>query len=337
MAARAKIAAQSPATPQPTIAEIIDIRRSGAWAYATIFETLSAVKTTFGRMKSAFVTEDIFFGNRSKKDVKDTDFAECKKLAEDLDPIEEIVGDQNRASLEQRLRNLIALERVWDNLKTSELLDSFKSDKKTAAQTIKNIQALHPRAQLKLKKFYLVKAIYSLSSKSTGYEFRLDNFNEIAYPETGLRKEYLAQQIKLLFAEAAETLCHSDEDFLRFSRDLFNQVITENQKDTYTVEPPETAPELYKNREDRKEKPDDFVRRVYADYLGKGLLRPHLKALDLGAYQALYKRGFPDDFDTLLPTAQGRSVNDLLRSDSELLEARRATLRNSRAKAKVNR
>ena len=86
---------------------------------------------------------------------------------------------------------------------------------------------------------------------------------------------------------------------------------------------PDKAPELYKERSDRTEKPDAFIRRVYEPWLGKGLLRPHIKDLDKSLYQALYKHGIPDDFETLLPTAQGRAVEHLALSDAESLQRRR--------------
>jgi hypothetical protein len=103
---------------------------------------------------------------------------------------------------------------------------------------------------------------------------------------------------------------------------------------TPTIELPLKAPELYKERTDRKEKAEAFVRRVYAPWLGKGLLRPHLKQLDEPAYRALYKAGFPDDFETLLPTAQGRSQESLSRSDEESMQRKRTLTRASVARVR---
>lgn len=94
---------------------------------------------------------------------------------------------------------------------------------------------------------------------------------------------------------------------------------------------PEQAPELYKDRDNRKEKPDAFIRRVYARWLSipGGLPRPILRELDEPLYRAIYKRGVPPDFETLLPTAQGKAVEHIARSDTELLEARRISRRNA--------
>lgn len=50
---------------------------------------------------------------------------------------------------------------------------------------------------------------------------------------------------------------------------------------------PETAPELWSNREGRKENPVVFIRRVYARWLGRGLKRGDIRALDQPLYQAL--------------------------------------------------
>lgn len=84
---------------------------------------------------------------------------------------------------------------------------------------------------------------------------------------------------------------------------------------------PTKAPELYKERANRAEKPDQFIRRVYSNWLSQpgGLPRPVLREIDSAAYRALYKHGIPDDFEDLLPTAQGRSASDLSRPDSEIL------------------
>lgn len=99
---------------------------------------------------------------------------------------------------------------------------------------------------------------------------------------------------------------------------------------------PLKAPNLYKNREKkiiggefRKAKPDEFIRAVYKDWLGKGLLRPHIKQLDEPLYRALYKFGVPDDFEALLPKAQGSAAEHLSRSDAETLQRRRSQTRAS--------
>lgn len=113
---------------------------------------------------------------------------------------------------------------------------------------------------------------------------------------------------------------------------LFKSLTEELEKTDY----PSLAPELYKDRAKReiegvfrKEKPDEFVRRVYQKWLNQvgGLPRPTLKELDEACYRALYKHGFPDDFETLLPPARGRSARHIGLTDIEILESRRKTER----------
>ena len=99
------------------------------------------------------------------------------------------------------------------------------------------------------------------------------------------------------------------------------------------AELPDKVPELYKDRSDRTEKPDAFIRRVYEPWLGKGLLRPHIKDLDKSLYHALYKHGVPEDFEALLPTAQGRAVEHLHRT----AEDRVAALKEAQRRANVKR
>ena len=70
-------------------------------------------------------------------------------------------------------------------------------------------------------------------------------------------------------------------------------------------EPPTVAPTLWLDRKNRDENPVDFVRRVYARWLGRGLTRAHIRKLDRSLYLALYffiARGgiLPPGFD--LPT-----------------------------------
>ncbi|MFN3625453.1 MAG: hypothetical protein ACK4TP_15485 [Hyphomicrobium sp.] len=50
---------------------------------------------------------------------------------------------------------------------------------------------------------------------------------------------------------------------------------------------PQAAPELWSQREGRKENPVAFIRRVYAPWLSRGLVRGDLRSLDPPLYQAL--------------------------------------------------
>lgn len=321
----------TPTTVKRMIDNVITLRRAGAWAHDSIAKTVDAVKTRFGREKAGWATEDMFFGGRKTADVRPRDYDECKSLANTLNSIEEIADDKDLASLERRFREMVALERIWDNLKSSELLYDLKSDDVSADEALLNIANLDPRVKIKLKKFFLVKAIHCLKQKNHKYMFSIENFNQVVYHERDLRKEYAAQQIKLLFAEVSEALTKKPDEFEAFVHDLMDEVLIENNLSSSL---PKKAPELYKSRSEKSEKPDVFIRRVYSKWLGKGLARPHVKALDLSLYQSLYKHGVPEDFDELLPKAAGRSVENLSKSDSEILENRRAAVRRAEAKRK---
>ena len=51
---------------------------------------------------------------------------------------------------------------------------------------------------------------------------------------------------------------------------------------------PEKAPELWKERLDKSENIYDFIRRVYGEWLERGLRRSDLRRLDLSLYRSLY-------------------------------------------------
>lgn len=55
---------------------------------------------------------------------------------------------------------------------------------------------------------------------------------------------------------------------------------------------PSVALELYRNRKNPKEKPAEFIKRVYGSWLGKGLTRSHLNQLDSALYVAEKNRAF---------------------------------------------
>lgn len=153
---------------------------------------------------------------------------------------------------------------------------------------------------------------------------KLDKINQVYYHKGDLRTKILTN-LKTLLTNELDTLGITGDARLSVISELFTELTDPEIK----VLLPDKAPELYKERTNRKEKPDAFIRRVYAKWLGRGLLRPHIKDLDSAAYRAMYKHGIPDDFETLLPTAQGRSINDLSRSDADLLEAKRTSRRNA--------
>lgn len=72
---------------------------------------------------------------------------------------------------------------------------------------------------------------------------------------------------------------------------------------------PDRAPELYSRRTKREENPVEFIRRVYAEWLGRGLTMADVARLDpkLGLSMRVYfaTRGKPRDLD--LPTVKERT------------------------------
>lgn len=88
--------------------------------------------------------------------------------------------------------------------------------------------------------------------------------------------------------------------------------------------------ETWKTRGDRKEPVVEFIRRVYAPFIGKGLTRKHL-SVDPSLYTALAnwlrKNDLPDDLD--LPTAWDAQPGIPL-SESDLDAARRVEAERSR-------
>ncbi|OJJ12970.1 hypothetical protein BKI51_02575 [Alphaproteobacteria bacterium AO1-B] len=111
---------------------------------------------------------------------------------------------------------------------------------------------------------------------------------------------------------------------------------------------PEQAPELYRDRKDRTEKPADFILRVYEDWLGKGFARSHLMNLDRPLYDALHNwlRKNPMPEALILPTKKemidaelseagiGDGAQLAFPSDSTVLQKRRRLYNAARNRAK---
>ena len=137
-----------------------------------------------------------------------------------------------------------------------------------------------------------------------------------------LRLNEIRKQIRQLFNEAREVGSLNPEYFDAFKADL--TVLVEGEANA-SLSFPHTAPELFKQRSDRKEKPDAFVRRTYAPWLEQkgGLPRPIIRELDEPLYRALYKHGFPKDFETKLPPAKGRSAQHIGMTPTEILSKKR--------------
>lgn len=85
--------------------------------------------------------------------------------------------------------------------------------------------------------------------------------------------------------------------------------------ETRSAELPTAAPELWSKRDlNQRETPPAFTRRVYADSLGNGLTRKHLKTLDPDLYRALavWLNRHPDDEIAQSIPKQGINLDDLI-------------------------
>jgi MGS-like domain len=76
--------------------------------------------------------------------------------------------------------------------------------------------------------------------------------------------------------------------------------------------PPElsVAPELWHNRQDRKETPPDFIRRVYVLWIGNLLTKQKIKKLDIKLYTAIYNWVQRNTWPANLRLLTLREVND---------------------------
>lgn len=183
-------------------------------------------------------------------------------------------------------------------------------------------------SRINLIKFFIYKAAKCYDK---GIALTKKNIDEHILKDSELRLEDIKKQICQLFNEAREIGKNDPDTFLSFRAN----VAALTSETTEPVNIPDKAPELYKDRADRKENAEDFTRRVYGSWFRKGISRPHIKQLDKSLYGMLNKGGFPESLVQDLPAAPGRSADDLARSDSELLASRRASQRRSMAKIRT--
>ncbi|WP_155988070.1 hypothetical protein [Brevundimonas sp. EAKA] len=102
-----------------------------------------------------------------------------------------------------------------------------------------------------------------------------------------------------------------------FVRELLGVDAAQTQQAVPTDALPDVAPALWAKDKRAGETPPDFIRRVYEPWIGKGLVRPHIKRLDIQLYVALTnwlrKNDMPDDLN--LPTL--KEANDRLAAQLE--------------------
>ena len=259
-----------------------------------------------------FWTEAGFLRGRTAATHQPEDRMEaCARLAVERFPLSRILA----ATSEEENRRLHEEATYLRNIYYSQVvtLEVGECDK------FEELQGL-PRIEFIL--FLLEKVSLGYNS---GNKITKNNYDEIILDDADLRLERIQRNIRHLLREADMIGADAPSSLKGFRKAVAAMVKVPAED----FEPPKEAPELYKERADSKESPEDFTRRVYASWLGKGLLRPHVKQLDKPLYQALYKHGIPNDFETLLPTAQGRAVEHLSRSDAESMQRKRELTRAS--------
>jgi len=135
---------------------------------------------------------------------------------------------------------------------------------------------------------------------SLGDPFGLDRFNALA--ERSRLRKALALQTPPTVSEPAEILVANFIERLKkhlgtlddpeqrdvLMGDVLTRLLDLRAEFSSLPQPlPDTAPELWAEREGRKENPVAFIRRVYAPWLGRGLKRPDISRLDPPLYNAL--------------------------------------------------
>jgi hypothetical protein len=80
---------------------------------------------------------------------------------------------------------------------------------------------------------------------------------------------------------------------------------------TETSDAPKTAPELFRDRQDKDEDPLAFTKRVYTRWLGKNLHRSDIKKLDAQLYNALYNLDNPSEKLTSIGLLTKKQLNDV--------------------------
>jgi hypothetical protein len=252
----------------------------------------------------------LFLRNREKNHDSSQGLSYVLDVIQNLQSVDEIKSISGLENNKEKLHELFIIENMLLNVFINEIY----LQENLYLRNNDNLDSINPVIKLILLIFYCTKNM-EIDEK--------EDPNARILPNIQIRRRYLMEKSIALIQEAFTVACQNQDERQEFVDELTSRLKGIKPR----LDIPKSAPELYKERVDRKERPDAFIRRVYAEWLGRGLLRPHIKDLDKPLYQALYKHGIPDDFETLLPTAQGRAVEHLTRSDSELIESVRSSRR----------
>ncbi|MCV6621849.1 MAG: hypothetical protein OIF51_08885 [Cellvibrionaceae bacterium] len=260
-------------------------------------------KTRFSPMFRAYESEKVFLKDRELEDNLGEMRDSYASLAIDHFKLEDIIADRNLESLEDRFRELYALEKIVENATISQAYTPYLG----VDNIVNEVSSQPPLVQLQLKKFFTIKAI---ACYVNGINLTIENCDKIILADEELRKHNLKLIVQSLIQEAFEIACNSEEERQEFIDGVYHAMtgkVVPNSPER--VEPPTVAPELYKERVDRKENPIAFIRRVYGPWLGRGITRPQLKHLDMPLYQGLYRflrdNDEPTDIQLGLPKVRG--------------------------------
>lgn len=303
---------------------VVERIRSGVEWFRSLFrKALSEPERTHRFMadRELFFTEVAFIrGRDTEAQNPEARMAACDLLTKERYPIDRILAARDEAENLQIHEELSYLRNIYH----SQIVTSEVGKAEAGVE-------LHGLPRIEFLRFLTEKVFLC---KNRGIHFDNNNLEDILLDDADLRLERIKREITLLLKEA--TIIGAEADDRTTVQEFNNSVAALLDQGIMGPELPNQAPELYKERKDRKEDPETFTRRVYAPWLGLGLHRPHVKQLDKPLYQALYKRGISDDLAALLPTAQGRAVTDIERSDTELLEAKRVSRRLADDKRRKN-
>lgn len=288
--------------------------RAGAGYFRRIYERLvrsDGKNTHFDGDRETLITELNFFRDRDAEKQEATErLIACDLLVKDEYPLNRILSETDDEASMRLYDELTQIE----NIRFSQLATLSYSP----GESFEEQSGL---TRLLLAKFLTIKA-YLCHTK--GLTLNTNNYEDHFLDHTEIRLEDIQRRMHQLFNEARAVGEHNPEAFEAFKDNM--AALTTGA--TETIDIPSEAPEIYRKRQKReidgvlrKETPEEFTRRVYKKWLGRGLLRPDVRILDKGLYEALYKYGYPDDFDTLLPTARGRRSDLPKRSDRERLQS----------------
>ena len=246
--------------------------------------------THFSQERDVLHSETIFLADRDQieQDAEGLRLA-CEVVASEEFGLEKIFQETDPAALEGLYEQIATLQIIHFNQLIS--LDH---------QAGKAFEEQMGLSRMQLIKFFIIKQKRCILDGLNYSNYELDRH---LVPDDKLRLDYIQSEMRQLSREAF-ALCADDPELLENFKKTTTAMIDD---DPSAIELPTQAPELYKDRDNRKERPPEFIKRVYSKWLGKGLLRPHIKQLDLALYQNFYRQGVPEEFDTLLPKAGGRS------------------------------